>query len=486
VLAQNDNTSGSLNSRIPTDGFFTLPYSGAYSILASSNAPEAHGAYTLTLTRRVLTISGRVTGGGVGLSGLTVYLSGSSPATTTTDGNGNYSFTGVPADDHYGIGLADTAQYSFPTYNVNGLHADLTVNINGIPHVVISEFRFRGTNGATDEFVELYNQTDQARDITGWTLVSGGTPLHMVTSGVLPAHSHYLITGAGYSLPTASDGALRVDIPDNAAVALFNNSTTFVSGTRLDAAGFSTADALYIEGGGLAPASGITADSEHSFVRKLTTAKPQDTDNNSADFVLVATDPLVVSNNAVLGAPGAQNRTSLPTQVSFAITSSLVDPQCAGYGSVTSGCARVRTAAGANPTTAQYGTLRLRRKFTNNTASDATALRFRVIGITTLGSAGAGSEQADLRVVSSSPADFNVTLTNGTVVPVKGTQVETPPAQPNGGGLNSTLITVTTATPIAAGTSVNVEFTLGVQQQGAFSFFVNVEAVFAPYSPNAH
>jgi hypothetical protein len=34
----------------------------------------------------------------------------------------------------------------------------------------------------------------------------------------------------------------------------------------------------------------------------LATGTPQDTDNNSADFVLVATDPLVVGNNAVLGA----------------------------------------------------------------------------------------------------------------------------------------------------------------------------------------
>lgn len=56
-------------------------------------------------------------------------------------------------------------------------------------------------------------------------------------------------------------------------------------------------------------------------------------------------------------------------------------------------------------------------------------------------------------------------LTDEPVVPVEGLQVETPPAQPAGAGLNSALNTVTTATTIAAGDSVNVEFTLGVQQE---------------------
>jgi hypothetical protein len=571
ALAVATTSTGGGTARIPGTGSFTLPTTGAYTVLANSFQAGQTGNYTLALTRsgpqqNTHTISGLVTGGGVGLSGVTVSLSGGATATTTTDENGNYSFVELPAGNNYTITPTNTAQYSFTPQTVNALQSDQIVNFNGTlrtytvsgqvttggtplsgatvtiagpngfstrsfttaadgsysftdlpaggnytvtatkgnytfspssisvtnlladrsganfvgtPHVIISEFRFRGTNGATDEFVELYNQTDQSKDITGWSLVSGGTVLHTVASGSIPARSHYLMAGADYSLPAASDGALSTDIPDNAAVALFNNASTFTNATRLDAAGFSAASALYIEGGGLSPAGGITTDSEHAFVRKLTSGTPQDTDNNSADFVLVATDPLVVGNNAVLGAPGPENLTS-PTQHNATIKGSLLDPQCAGFGSAASGCARARTAAGANPTTAQYGTLRIRRRFTNATAANVTTLRFRVVGITTLGSPGSGSGQADLRLITSSPADFNVTLTDGTVVPVHGTQVETPPAQPNGGGLNSSVITVTTVTPLAAGNSVNVEFTLGVQQQGAFSFFVNVEALTSP------
>jgi DNA/RNA endonuclease YhcR with UshA esterase domain len=36
--------------------------------------------------------------------------------------------------------------------------------------VVISEFRFRGPSGGNDEFVEIYNNTDAAIDISGWRL----------------------------------------------------------------------------------------------------------------------------------------------------------------------------------------------------------------------------------------------------------------------------------------------------------------------------
>ncbi|MDQ1524573.1 MAG: trimeric autotransporter adhesin, partial [Pyrinomonadaceae bacterium] len=436
------------------------------------------------------TISGTVTTNtGAPLAGVQVSLAiGETPvASTTTDTNGNYSFTGVAGGNEY-IVSPSGAGFTFtpPSRTFSNLGANQTADFTATPQVIISEFRFRGTGGATDEFVELYNQTDQAVGLTGWALISGGTVLHTVTSGSIPARGHYLITGAGYSLPTASDGALTTDIPDSAGIALFNNPTNLATGARLDAAGFSTADPLYTEGGGLTPGGGITSNSEHAYVRKQTSGTPQDTDNNSSDFVLVATDPVAVGNGAVLGAPGAENRTS-PTQRNNVIKGSLIDPQCGGFGAATSGCARVRTAAGANPTTAQYGTLRIRRKFTNTTGANVTTLRFRVVGISTLGSPGAGGGQADLRVISSSPADFSVTLTDGSVVPVKGTQVETPPAQPLGGGLNSAVVTITTATPIAAGDSVNIEFTLGVQQEGAFSFFVNVEAsTQAPPSTSVH
>lgn len=64
-------------------------------------------------------------------------------------------------------------------------------------------------------------------------------------------------------------------------------------------------------------------------------------------------------------------------------------------------------------------------------------------------------------------------------VTVHGTTLEQPPNQPSGGGLNSTLAagTITLATPLANGASINVQFLLGVQQTGFFRYLIIVEAL---------
>jgi hypothetical protein len=313
---------------------------------------ESEGAETRTVAvsgtgANAFTISGTVTNNtGTGLAGVPVTLaSGETPiATTTTDSNGNYSFTGVAGGGEY-IVNATSAGFTFTpaSQTFSNLSENRTANFSVTAQIVVSEFRFRGTT-TTGEFIELYNQTNQVVGIGGWTIVSsGGTVLHTFGSASIPARGYYLIAGTGYNLAAAADATLSTgaDIPDGTGIALFNNATNFVTGTRLDAVGFNGAQALYIEGSGLAPAGGITTDSEFSFVRRLTSGFAQDTNDNAADFVLVATDPTIIGNNAVLGAPGPQNRIS-PTQRNAQLKASLIDPQCAGFGAATSGCARVR------------------------------------------------------------------------------------------------------------------------------------------------
>lgn len=48
-----------------------------------------------------------------------------------------------------------------------------------------------------------------------------------------------------------------------------------------------------------------------------------------------------------------------------------------------------------------------------------------------------------------------------------------------GGGLNATMAagTITLATPLANGDSINLQFLLGVQQPGLYKFYVNLEAL---------
>jgi hypothetical protein len=374
----------------------------------------------------------------------------------------------------------------------------LTGAAQGSGTVLISEFRFNGPNGTADEFIELYNNTDSPINVAGWTVVApGGTGGGGVLSGltgILGARGHYLIAPSDYSVSGyPADGDLFTAVPDKpytGGAFLDDGGAQLLDadGNVIDSVGFSSATGIgFREGTGLIPAGGVapTAGDQYSFVRKMTSGIPQDTNNNSADFVLVSTSGAVGATVATLGAPGPET-TQSPIQRNAAIKPSLVD-NCNGIGFPASGCQnRVRNGAASNPTNAQYGTLSFRRKFTNTTQEDVYRLRFRVVDITTLNSPGyaPNNGQADLRVLTS--GDETVTPSNPFVpgdISVRGTTLEQPPTQTLGGGLNSTL-TVDLAEPLASGESITVQLLVGVQQNGSFRFFVNVEALTAdPTSP---
>ncbi|HYE66886.1 MAG TPA: FG-GAP-like repeat-containing protein, partial [Pyrinomonadaceae bacterium] len=192
--------------------------------------------------------------------------------------------------------------------------------------MLITEFRFRGSASpasSLNEFVELYNNTDSPITVStfdgsaGWSLVaSDGAARFTIPNGtVIPARGHYLgVNSIGYNLglyPAGSgttateDATYTADIADHSGIALFRtaNPANFTAGNVLDAVGFSPTAAPYIEGNSLTPV-GISA-VEHSFLRKvsITTGLPQDTNDNAADFLLLATDANQTFPTAILGAP---------------------------------------------------------------------------------------------------------------------------------------------------------------------------------------
>ncbi|HJR09657.1 MAG TPA: Ig-like domain-containing protein [Pyrinomonadaceae bacterium] len=458
---------------------------------------------------------------------------------TATDADNDYepnSATGATISEgqqEYLFDVAvngDTAVESNETFNVNvtnatnatiadGQGTGTILNDDGTPsagQVIISEFRLRGAgaDSANDEFIEIYNNTDEemiVRDSSplpdinpdGWAVVSSDaptTPKHVIPAGTrIPARGHYLVVNTiGYSLglypsghngsaatTAIEDGGYNVDIPDNAGIALFRTSNPLLLSSpteRLDAVGF-TVSPIFAETTPLQPSNGINIPLQHSFVRRMTTGRPQDTDNNQADFDFVAVEEQTVNGRTpLLGAPGPENLTS-PTERNAVVKGQLVDPQCGGFGAATTACARVRTAAGANPTNAAFGTLLIRRRFRNTSGTDVTRLRFRLVDVT------AGTPQtagvADLRALTS--VDVTVQNTQGFDVLLHGLtleEVSSPtPTQPRGGGLNSTLSAdVTLAQPLKPNVPYDVEFRLGVMQNGAFRFLVNVEAL-PPASP---
>lgn len=395
-------------------------------------------------------------------------------------------------------------------------NATLTVTSNNpapaTHDLLISEYRIDGPGGLRDEFVELYNNTNAEIIVNtndnsaGWALVTGrdtaaaaGVVLetyHVIPNGTrIPARTHYLVAGNAYTLAhyggtnrALPDATTQNDLSGDDAehpfrgVALFRtaNADNFTTPNRLDAAGGACADARLGEGtlSGLCLNVGTVAtpSANYSLTRKLTTGFPQDTDNNAADFALVAVQSPLSSANAganlaaELGAPGPENSSS-PTQHNATIKASLIDPQ------VASNLPPNRVRAGGTIPNGAFGTLTIRRRFHNKTGRTVNALRFRLTGITTLGSPAEFSPQADLRAVSSSDTDVQ---TSGGLLTVKGTLLEQPPAQTSGGGLNSTLVVPLAGGSLIANASVDVQFVLGVQQDGNFRFLINVEALTQP------
>jgi uncharacterized repeat protein (TIGR01451 family) len=373
--------------------------------------------------------------------------------------------------------------------------------------VIISELRTSGPAGADDEFVELLNNTDaditvQASDASaGWALVKSGndcsaTPVvvAVIPAGTLiPARGNYLVVGSAYSLGTyaAGDQTLVFGIEDDHNLALFNTAdlANVSTATRLDAVGFGANTGnncnLLREGATLQPSAGST--SEYSFVRKVDKGATEDTNENAADFVVVSTTPAtpVGSNTAPgLGAPGPENSTGErgPVPCNVPGTARFGRSRLDSTVAVGSAPNTIRDATSDPGNNSTFGTIYFRRRFTNNTGGPVTRLRFRITNTKSPATPGA----ADLRARSSAPvvvSGINDAATCGGSTPcsvtAQGTTLEQPPAQTSGGGVNSTLGvgTITLATPLASGASVNLQLLFGVQQHGDYHLSIVIETV---------
>jgi hypothetical protein len=371
--------------------------------------------------------------------------------------------------------------------------------------LIISEFRVRGPNGANDEFIEIYNNSGADHTVagggTGYAVAaSNGVARCVIPNGtVIPNRGHYLcVNSVGYSLASypagngttaTGDATYTTDIPDNAGIAIFNTSVAvdFTLANRLDAVGStSEANTLYKEGVGYPALTPFSIN--YSFYRddcgksgSITTfgacpiSTPKDTNNNAADFIFVDTNGTSAGAGQRLGAPGPENLSS-PIQRNASFAVDLLDV-CVAPASPPN---RVRDFTSDPANNSTFGTLDIRRTVVNNTGGNVTRLRWRVIDLTTFP---APSGIADLRPRTSTSVVVTVDRPpcgSGTSnVTVEGTTLEQPPAQPNGGGFNSSLSsgTVTLGTPLANGASLDVRFLLGIQQTGSFKFYINIEAL---------
>lgn len=382
---------------------------------------------------------------------------------------------------------------------VLGLATIVAFSASAASAQVISDFRLRGPSGANDEFIRIYNNTGApitvaASSGTGWGVAAsdGVTRCTIPNGTVIPTNGSFLCTNsAGYSLngnPSGvADATYATDIADNAGIALFDNNTggaSYALGTRLDAVGStSEGNAVYKEGAGYAALVAFNID--YGFTRDrcgkggsivnnaacTSSGLPLDTNNNAADFYFVDTNGTSAGAGQRLGAPGPANLAA--PMMGNIVTNALLD-SCV----VNAPPNVVRDFTSDPPNNSTFGTLDVRRTFTNTSGAPITALRFRIIDLTTFP---APSGYADLRPRTSTNMIVTVDRppcgAGASNITVFGTTLDQPPAQPNGGGFGSTLTvpSVSIGTPLAAGASIDVHFLLGIQQTGRARFAITVE-----------
>jgi hypothetical protein len=215
-------------------------------------------------------------------------------------------------------GLASDTSYSFAmkvaddASNVSGLSnpASGTTALSGgtppVPHLVIAQFQIAGS---TDDAVEIYNPTDAAISLSGYSVqylaANGnfGFRSNLTGTNSVPAHGWYLVAANGYAGSAARDDSIGTsNMSATAGHALLVSKTTNVAGCSdaaiVDKAGYG-ASATCPEGGSghNVPAPGALT----SATRKPGGAagNGQDTDVNDADFLTPA-------------APAFRNRSSTP------------------------------------------------------------------------------------------------------------------------------------------------------------------------------
>ncbi len=357
--------------------------------------------------------------------------------------------------------------------------------------LIISEFRLRGPNGTSDEFIEIYNNSDTAHVVStsdgssGYgVFASDGVMRFFIPNGTsIPARGHYLGANAlsyslsnypaGNSTTAFPDATWTTDIPDNSGIALFASTNSPVLANRLDAVGAaSVANTLYREGTGLPNLVAFSI--EYSFVRRVpilggNAGLPEDTNNNSSDFIFVDVNGTSAGAGQRLGAPGPENLDGA-RDAGNNINHSAIDPAQPDNAAPNV----VRDLASDPANNATFGRLSIRRTYTNNTGQTLTSLRFRIVNLSTFP---APSGTADLRPGTSFAV--GVPLTGGGFAVAEGTDLDQPPAQPNGGGFNSSIrgSIVNLINPLPNGVSVSFNFVMGIQQKGCYSLALVAEAL---------
>lgn len=172
-----------------------------------------------------------------------------------------------------------------------------------VNHVVISEIQVGG-GVSNDEFVELYNPTENPISLTNWRLQrkseTGSTTQNLVASmsGTISPHAFFLVGHPSYDgvvepdeVYSASSSAITI----NSLVTLYSDAGTTVVdkvglGTALNGEGTPITNPL--DNGSVERKASSISDLTSMLTTEATAGNAEDTDNNSSDFVVrTVSDP---------------------------------------------------------------------------------------------------------------------------------------------------------------------------------------------------
>lgn len=337
VIMRIDGDTNIVGTTLPT-GAFTLtamasqfdssdPFDSGYQLLPRSTADLVGGAAVITTSPTTVDF-GTVSIGGSSSMMVTITNNSASSVTLTTpftiSGTDLTQFSvGSPGTTSLSAGGSTTVSTSFSPTSSGTKSAMLTIQtssgnmatvaLTGITPggggggggIVISEFRFRGPSGGNDEFVEIYNNSDNPIDISGWKLMGSsntaptGVRATVRPNTILPGRQHYLFVNtaaSGYSGTVAGNISYTTGVGDNGGIAI-----TDAANTIMDQVGITTTGTAYREGTALA--TQLTTNTDRGYERKPGGASVtlQDTNDNATDFQL--TTPSNPQNIVLTGAP---------------------------------------------------------------------------------------------------------------------------------------------------------------------------------------
>jgi uncharacterized repeat protein (TIGR01451 family) len=202
------------------------------ALAAKQTAADFTGTSTITYT-----ISGRIQNAtGTAISGVTVTLSGGQAGSTTTDGNGDYSFAGLPSTNNYTVTPSKTNYtFSAPSLTYTNLGANQTAQ------------NFTGTSTVTYT-ISGHIQNASAAPINGVTVTLSGGQAGSTTTDAsgnysfagLPSTNYYIVTPSLTNYTFSATSRTYNDLAANQTAADFTGTSTIVyqiSGTILNASG---------------------------------------------------------------------------------------------------------------------------------------------------------------------------------------------------------------------------------------------------------